>query len=470
MPKTQALSFFTMALIVSTVLFPSVCIAHQLPEPAENRDFRTHGAALVALGQSLFFDKLLSGNKNISCATCHHPITATVDGLSTNIGTGGRGLGVLRDAGSDPWRPILDTDPLTRGSRNMTPLFNLGHTSFIRLFWDGRLQVNENHPSGFDNPAEPPDEAGTIFPDDFDSIMAAVSILALTDAQEMTGELTADNELRAALDADGNLGLWEAVVDRVVAVRAYRAAFIVAFDDVEVAEDITITQVGTAIGAFQDMAFRSDNSPFDQYLRGDQKAMSQAAKKGMMLFYGDAGCATCHSGVFQTDNDFHAIGMPQIGPGFDFPDGDFGRGNVATYPATAGNQADNYKFRTPSLRNVYLTGPWGHDGAFNSLEAVVRHHLNPVQSLDNYDITQIVMPPRTDLDDIDDDDYPGENDAIKAAIDIDLRNLSNKKINKILAFLQALTDPSAQDLRKIVPKSVSSGLPLAEIRGNEPDL
>ena len=286
----------------------------------------------------------------------------------------------------------------------------------------------------------------------------------------MTGELTADNELRAALDADGNLGLWEAVVDRVVAVRAYRAAFIVAFDDVEVAEDITITQVGTAIGAFQDMAFRSDNSPFDQYLRGDQKAMSQAAKKGMMLFYGDAGCATCHSGVFQTDNDFHAIGMPQIGPGFDFPDGDFGRGNVATYPATAGNQADNYKFRTPSLRNVYLTGPWGHDGAFNSLEAVVRHHLNPVQSLDNYDITQIVMPPRTDLDDIDDDDYPGENDAIKAAIDIDLRNLSNKKINKILAFLQALTDPSAQDLRKIVPKSVSSGLPLAEIRGNEPDL
>lgn len=468
--KKPTLSLFTMTLILSTSLFCSASIAGELPEPARDEDFRTHSDALVALGQSLFFDKLLSGNKNISCATCHHPVTATVDGLSTNIGTGGRGLSVLRDAGSDLAGPVLDIDPLSRGSRNMTPLFNLGHNSFTKLFWDGRLQANEKHPSRFDNPAEPPGEPGSIFPDDFDNIMGAVSILAITDTQEMTGELTIDNELRVALDADGNPGLWEAVVDRIVAVPAYVTDFIVAFDDVDDDEDITITHVGTAIGAFQDIAFRSDNSPFDRFLRGDKKAMSNAAEKGMKLFYGKAKCSTCHSGVFQTDNDFHAIGMPQIGPGFDFPDGDFGRGNVATFPEIVGNPADDYKFRTPNLRNVYLTGPWGHDGAFNSLEAVVRHHLDPEDSLDNYDITQIVMPPRTDLNDIDDDDYPGENAVIKAAIDIDSKNLSDKEVNQILDFLQALTDPSAQDLRKTVPKSVNSGLPLAEIRGDEPDL
>ncbi len=83
----------------------------------------------------------------------------------------------------------------------------------------------------------------------------------------------------AALDASGNPGLWTAVIARIVLVPAYSAAFIAAFDDVQVAENITITHVGTAIGAFQDMAFRSDNSPFDQYLRGNQKPMSKSRKR-----------------------------------------------------------------------------------------------------------------------------------------------------------------------------------------------
>jgi cytochrome c peroxidase len=101
----------------------------------------------------------------------------------------------------------------------------------------------------------------------------------------------------------------------------------------------------------------------------------------MRLFCGEAGCSRCHSGKFQTDHQFHAIAMPQIRPGKgDGANGsywratghksfleDFGRGRVTVRPE------DNYRFRTPSLRNVFLAGPRGHDGAYGSLEEVVRH-------------------------------------------------------------------------------------------------
>jgi hypothetical protein len=94
--------------------------------------------------------------------------------------------------------------------------------------------------------------------------------------------------------------------------------------------------------------------------------MSGDALKGMKLFYGRADCADCHSGTFQTDLEFHAIGIPQIGPGFGGVGfqgrEDFGREGVT------GDPEDRYKFRTPSLRNVALTAPYGHDGFYRTLE------------------------------------------------------------------------------------------------------
>ena len=133
-----------------------------------------------------------------------------------------------------------------------------------------------------------------------------------------------------------------------------------------------------------------------QVLRGDPGAMSPDARRGMALFYGRANCSSCHEGPFQTDHRYHAIAMPQIGPGK--ADGrdpsywnetginavleDFGRGRVTVRPA------DNYKFRTPSLRNVATTGPWSHAGAYDSLEAVVRHHLDPVAPLHAYELDE----------------------------------------------------------------------------------
>ncbi len=456
---TRSMSLIIVGLLV--LLLPNGASADDenkksfsLPAPALDSEFRHPSAEQVELGRMLFFDKELSGNRNISCATCHSPILATVDHLSINIGTGGQGLGPLRNAGNYPPTPH---DPQSRGSRNMTPLFNLGHEQFQKLFWDGRVQVDDSLPQGFATPA------GSDLPFGFEFALDALSIFAETDLQEMTGQ-PGTNELADASLNHPQIGVWNGLVLRLGAIPEYVDLFTQAFPEVAGnPANITIVHIGTAIGAFQAAAFRADNSAFDRFLRGQRDAMSKAARRGMRMFYGSAGCSSCHAGVFQTDHDFHAIGMPQVGPGFGDGIGgheDFGREGFT------GNLPDRYRFRTPSLRNVVLTAPWGHNGFFNTLEGVIRHHMDPLNSLQNADPTQIVLPPRPDLDALDliafNDPYVTA--AIGDAIEIDLPDLSDEDISDLIAFLEALTDFSAEDGRKTVPTRVPSGLPLAETK------
>lgn len=431
---------------------PGVSWADQFPGPARSADFDDPPAEKVELGRLLFFDKEMSGNRDISCATCHSPLIATVDGLSTNIGTGGNGLSVARDAGNFP---PTEFDPQARGARNMTPLFNLGHEQFVTLFWDGRVQPDDSLPQGIATPA------GEDLPFGFDSPLAALSVFAQTDGQEMMGQ-PGTNELADASLVHPQTAVWDALVQRLGNIPEYVELFTDAFPEVANDPDnITIVHLGNALGAYQAATFRSDDSPFDRFLRGDKRVMSPNARRGARLFYGQAGCSSCHSGVFQTDHDFYAIGMPQVGPGFgDGPSGheDFGREGFT------GDPEDRYRFRTPSLRNVALTGPWGHDGAFNSLEAVVEHHLNPRRSLRKYDPSQIVMPLRPDLDALDLVAFsdPDVTAAIADAIEIRKTRLSRRDFDALIEFLHALTDRSAMDLRDGVPTRVPSGLPIAD--------
>jgi cytochrome c peroxidase len=189
--------------------------------------------------------------------------------------------------------------------------------------------------------------------------------------------------------------------------------------------------------------------------------MSPIAKRGMSIFYRRNSCAACHSGPLQTDLEFHSIAMPQIGPGKgDGPSGrdDYGREQVT------GDPADRYKFRTPSLRNVALTGPWGHDGAYDSLRAVVEHHLDPVDALVNYDLSQAALPSREDLDEIDGTIMAEDSTVADIADSNELapRHLSEAQFNEVMAFLHALTDETSLDLRAKAPTRVPSGLSLAD--------
>jgi len=419
---------------------------NNLPAPIDDRGFPSSDARQVELGKLLFYDKMLSGNQNISCATCHHGLTDAGDGLSLPVGEGGIGLGMTRQTGT-----IVERVP-----RNAPPIFNLGHESFREMFHDGRVEVDESQPSGYFTPA------GDDLPAGLDSVLAAQAMFPVTSATEMAGQ-AGENPIADA-GAAGDLPLvWEILAERLRANAEYRDLFIDAFDDIQSAADITYTHAANAIGAYEATAFRATDSPYDRFLHGDTGAMSLNQIRGMGIFYGKARCADCHSGVFQTDNAFHAIGMPQIGPGKGdnapgFNDGldDFGRERVTH------DEADRYRFRTPTLRNVALTGPYGHDGAYNELEDVVRHHLRPFTYIETYLPRYAVLPSDPDLDPIDFEVQftQARRRAIKQRIEILPHRLSDREVGYLLDFLNALTDPGSLDLRDTVPETVPSGLPV----------
>ncbi len=233
---------------------------------------------------------------------------------------------------------------------------------------------------------------------------------------------------------------------------AYRNLFAQAFPEVPPAE-LGFQHAANAISAFEVDSFRALNSPFDRYVAGDDTAFTDAQKRGGLLFYGGARCAQCHRGGLLSDQQFHNIASPQVGPGTDPTTSlDLGRFSVTGVPNT------RFAFKTPILRNVAQTGPWMHSGAYTTLTAAVAHYRNPAQSLRNYNPNQL----RADL--------RGEvhtADQLNAGILNTLDPLVNAPINlnqgdvaDIVAFLESLTDPNATNTVGIVPPSVPSGLPV----------
>lgn len=432
-------------------LFLTSAAQAQWPAAITDADFHDDGrpdAARVELGKLLFFDKVLSGSFNIACATCHHPFAGTADGLSLSVGEGARGTGVTRNTGSG-----ADAIP-ERVPRNAPALFNLGARAFDTLFHDGRVQPDPGMPSGFASPA------GFDLPPGLDNALAVQAMFPVTSGTEMAGQ-PGENPVADAAAA-GDLPLvWELLAARLRGIDGYVARFVAAFDDISDPSDISFVHAANAIAAFEAATWRADDSPFDRFLRGQRGALSVTQRHGMRLFYGRAGCGACHGGALQTDHSFRAIAMPQVGPGKgDGPSAyeDFGRERVT------GLVADRYRFRVPSLRNVALTAPYGHDGAYDTLQGVVRHHLDPVTALYDFDAGRAIIPSRTDLDA---HDYYAATDAsilasISAANELAPTPLRDHEFRAIVAFLHALTDPAMLDLRRDVPASVPSGLPVAD--------
>ncbi len=443
---------------LSTFLISTVVQgAHHLPAPASDSDYYpVASAAEIELGKLLFYDKILSGNKNISCATCHHPLTGTGDGLALPVGEGGVGLGLTRDTGSGQ-------DSIhERVARNAPPVFNLGAKEFEIMFHDGRVFPDNRLPSGYDSPA------GDQLPTGLSNSLAVQAMFPVTSGAEMAGQ-PGENQVADAAASDhlgGPGGVWELLAQRLRNIPDYVSLFQEAFPrHIYSAEDIQFSDAANAIASFEASAWRADNSRFDQFLRGNHQAISNQEKWGARLFYGKAGCAQCHSGVFQSDQSFHATAMPQIGPGKgdnseDYDDGreDFGR------EAVTGDIEDRFKFRTPSLRNVALTAPYGHAGAYDSLEAIVRHQLSPVENLLSYNAEQLSLPSR---DYLDEQDLLVMNDQWRVEQIAERNELRSVHLNKhqfaaLMSFLHALTDTASLDMRHTIPHSVPSQLPLAE--------
>ena len=120
--------------------------------------------------------------------------------------------------------------------------------------------------------------------------------------------------------------------------------------------------IAKAIASFQ-RTLVTPNSPFDRYLAGEKNALSSIAKQGLELFRGDAGCVRCHNGSLLSDGKFYRLGVGR---------NDEGRGAITK------ERADQFKFRTPSLRNVAETAPYMHDGSQATLFEVVQFYYRDV--------------------------------------------------------------------------------------------
>ncbi len=291
----------------------------EVPVPEDN----PQSVEKAALGRALFSDSRFSSDGTVSCATCHDPAKAFTDRLRVSKGVKGQ-----------------------EGTRNAPTVINAAY--YTSQFWDGRAPSLEEQSKGpFLNPVE------------------------------------------------HGLKTFEPILDVIRKDKSYPARFKTAFGVRP--EAISINHVADAIASFERTVISGD-SPFDMYLYGrDKTAMSKAAIRGLEVFRLKGRCVDCHtigqtSAIF-TDNKFH-----NLGAGFNLIQDDLmdlvdsylehretgaeldkniltsaklselGRFTVTMNPSDIG------RFKTPTLRNVEVTGPYMHDGSMDSLEEVVEFY------------------------------------------------------------------------------------------------
>jgi cytochrome c peroxidase len=268
----------------------------------------------VALGRLLFWDPILSGGRDVACATCHHPSFGYSDGLDLSIGSHGVGLGAGR-------------------------VFAPGHASrFVKRNSQTVLNVVFN---GLTAEADPAPAAAPMFWDLRVRSLEAQALEPIKAFEEMRGDAYPEDRAVAA------------VVSRLGGVGEYRRLFARAFGG---KRPVNEQNLGLALAAFQ-RTLVAANAPFDRYMRGDATALSPEQVRGMERFQ-SAGCINCHSGPMFSDFAAHVLGVsdnPKL------PESDSGV-----------NQT--YAFRTPSLRNLSATAPYMHNGVFATLPDVIEFY------------------------------------------------------------------------------------------------
>jgi len=268
----------------------------------------------VMLGKLLFFDPILSGNKDVACATCHHPATGYAELLDISIGVNGQGLSSRRSFRSPNDIPFV--------KRNAHTVIN---TAF----------------NGIDLDEQYDPEQAPMFWDDRVKSLEGQALEPIKALEEMRGRRYEQDEI---LDV---------VVARLKNVPEYQQLFNEAFP-----EDPTINSdnLGKAIAAFE-RSLVTNNSRFDRYMRGDVDAISISEKEGFETFK-KVGCINCHNGPMFSDYKMHVLGLPE-NEKLDSPDSGFN---------------GQYAFRTATLRNLRFTAPYMHNGSMHDLMKVLEFY------------------------------------------------------------------------------------------------
>ena len=269
----------------------------------------------IELGKKLFWDGRLSGNGTMGCVACHQP----------DLGWGTAG-------------PISFGYPGTQHWRNSQTILNSAY--YNKLFWEGNITSLES---------QAPEAAGGAVAGNGDDSMMEMKLRFVPEY-----------------------------------VKAFKAIFGTDWPH--------IAQAWQAVAAFQRTIVTDPKKvPFDRHLAGDMGALSDAAKRGMSLFSGKAGCISCHNGALASDERYYALGVPAA-PEFGedplyqitlrwelyqkgMPEGVYrsGADDLGLYHKTK-RPDDKGKYRTPSLRELRWTGPYMHNGVFDTLESVVEFY------------------------------------------------------------------------------------------------
>ncbi len=281
-----------------------------VPAPADNPTTPER----VALGRLLFWDPILSGGKDVACATCHHPDFGYSDGLALSIGANGVGLGPARAfaAGHKSLPVKRNSQTILNVAFNGLAARSNATPATAPMFWDLRVQGLE-----------------------------AQALEPLKAIDEMRGGTIPEDRAVAA------------VVTRLNALPEYRRLFARAFGGTAAVSE---QNLGRALAAFQ-RSLVAMNAPVDRYMRGDATALGAEQLRGMDRF-STAGCVQCHNGPMFSDYTPHVLGVP----------------DQAALPASDAGLNQTYAFRTPSLRNVGLTAPYMHNGLFATLPEVINFY------------------------------------------------------------------------------------------------
>lgn len=343
----------------------------EIPTPADNPT----SPEKVALGRLLFFDPILSGHKDVACATCHHPEFGFAESLEISIGVNGRGTGSNRDFSTHSDIPFVkrNSQTILNAAFNGLTLTSSADASNAPMFWDLRAKSLENQ-----------------------------SLEPIKSFEEMRGHRYSE---AAALDS---------VVNRLKKIAEYRRLFQEAF---AIPDAINSQNLARAIAAYE-RTLVGGNSRFDQYMRGDRNALSVNEIDGMQLFL-KSGCAKCHNGPMLSDYKVHALGVPDNEK---LPQSDAGVDN-------------QYKFRTPSLRNLRFTAPYMHSGKIKTLEHVLEFYEDLAGDK--------IRNPLVGKEQI---------DPIVEILQVDFKDIS-----LIVEFLNTLND---DQFDRTIPKRVPSGLPV----------
>jgi cytochrome c peroxidase len=407
----------------------------RMEQSLEGRLGRRVNKRLADLGRLLWFDTIGGLANDNTCGGCHSPTNGFGDTQSIAIGIDNNGV----------------VGPHRTGPRNQrrAPIV-INNVFYPALMWNSRFSSRSGSP--FDNSAGfqfPAPEGLTL--SYLPQLLVAQAFIPPTERNEVAGfGFSGDNN---AIRAE--------VLARLNAVPAYRHLFGGVFTEVRAGGPITFDHFGRAIAEFEfSLAFT--NSPLDRFAQGDHDAMSRSEKRGALLFFGRAGCVSCHavsgnSNEMFSDFAMHVIGVPQVTPAvtnatFDGPGAneDFGLEQIT------GDAADRYAFRTSPLRNLAVQPAFMHNGCF-------RHHLDVYTSARAYHPGHLDEDLRGPL---------GPLEPVLERVDPRLRepiDLDADEFSDLVRFLRwGLLDPRAgfDQLRDLIPSKVPSGRPV--LRFEEP--